>query len=92
MQASPDIWVYVLGAGVVVLFGLFFWHVFNSFIGAGRKVADYLDNSSARRRAALEREIRFGPDPLWLRAIRFMFIAAAVCLAAVLFWKRFRLQ
>ncbi|WP_370319148.1 hypothetical protein [Oricola sp.] len=92
MQAWPDIKVYLLAAGVIALFGWFFWHVVSVYVGVGKRVAHYLDSGSERRRAALEREIRFGKDPLWVRALRVIFVVAAFGLMALLFWNKLRVR
>lgn len=91
MEAWPDYRTWLLAAGVVLLFALFFWHVVRSFIGAGKHVANYLDTSSARQRAALERERKFGKVPLWLRALRVLFVTLTLLIVAVAFWQKFRL-
>ncbi|MCI5075928.1 hypothetical protein [Oricola sp.] len=82
----------MLAAGVIALFVMFFWHVAKSYVGSARRIVDYLDNSSQRRRAALEHEAKFGKAPLWLRALRGALVASAVGLMAVAFWNKFRLQ
>jgi len=92
LQAWPDIKLYLLAAGVIALFGWFFWYVVSTYVAVGKRVAHYLDNSAERRRAALEREIRFGKDPLWLRALRVAFVIAAIGLMAVLFWNKLRVR
>jgi len=92
MQAWPDIKIYLLAAGIIALFGWFLCHVVSVYVGFGKRVAHYLDTSSERRRAALEREIRFGKDPLWLRALRVVFVVAAIGLMAVLIWNKLRVR
>jgi len=92
MQAWSDIKLYLLAAGVVALFGWFFWYVVSTYIGVGKRVVQYLDSGSERRRAALEREIRFGKDPFWLRALRVAFVIAAIGLMALLFWNKLRVR
>jgi len=81
-----DLYGLALAVGVVALFGRFFWQVGATMIDTGRRIAAYLDGSSARRRAALEHEAVHGPTPLWLKAIRFFLIASLIVLLASRFW------
>jgi small-conductance mechanosensitive channel len=81
-----DFYGLTLAVGVLALFGWFFWHVGATMIDTGRRLAAYLDGSSARRRAALEQKAVHGPTPLWLKAIRFFLIASLIVLLASGFW------
>ncbi|MFB2551635.1 hypothetical protein [Ensifer soli] len=92
MGASIDLYGLALVVAAIALFGWFFWHVAASLLDYGRSFARYLDGSSARRRAALEREARFGPLPLWYRAGQVISIVALVAGLVALLWLKISAQ
>ncbi|MGE0846383.1 MAG: hypothetical protein AB7L41_08935 [Flavobacteriaceae bacterium] len=86
MVAGFDLYAALLALGVIALFGLFFWLVAVRIVGDLRRLVAWRDGAAARQRAAIEREAVEGPTPLWLKAIRFLLIAALVAILGYKFW------
>ena len=86
MAAWPDPLVLALAAALMALAVWYFWHVGAALLDGARRLAAWLDGRSARQRAALAHEARFGPAPAWLKLARFLAIGALGALLAVRLW------
>ena len=86
MASGPDPLTIALAGGVLALFAWYFWHVGASMLKGARVLNAWFDGRAERQRAALDHEARFGPTPLWLKAVRFLMIASLIALLAAWFW------
>ena len=87
MSEMPDWTVWILAAGLVVLFGWFFWHTGASMIKAIQLIIQFIETWPERRRAFTEAEARAGGRfPFWYRAARVLVLTALVVLLAYFVW------
>jgi len=91
MSALPDPTVFLLAAGVAVLFGWFFWFVIARTVGTVRHMSRMLDGRSERQRAALAGPVT-RPAPLWLTAIRVVLVATLAGLLAYRLAGKFQIR
>lgn len=91
MRSMPDPTVLLLAAGVLALFGCFFWFVISRTFGTVRQISRQLDERSARRRAAVAGPVT-RPTPLWLVAVRVILIGTLVGLMAYQFAGKFQIR
>ena len=88
MTGSFDIYGWSLIIGVSALFVWFFWHTACAMLSSARRIAEIADSASARQRAELEYEAKFGPRPLWYRAVQKLIIAVLIAGTGWLIWDR----
>ena len=86
MTSSIDLQAIVVLVGVVALFVWFFWHTASAMLRNAKNIAAIIDGSSARKRLELEREVKFGPHPLWYRAAQKLVLAVLITGTAWLLW------
>ena len=88
MSEGFDIYGWSLIVGVTALFVLFFWHTARTMISSARRIAEIADGAAERQRAGLEYEAKFGPRPLWYRAMQKLIIAVLIVGTGWLIWDR----
>lgn len=88
MAGSFDIAGWLLIMGVAALFGWYFWHVASSMVSGARRISEIADGAAARQRAELKYEAKFGPRPLWYRAMQKLIIAVLIVGSGWLIWNR----
>jgi hypothetical protein len=89
MSDLPDWTIWLLGAGVLALFGWFFWFTGKAMLGSARQLIGTIQNWPQIRRAMVEAEVRSGGRyPFWFRAVRVLLILALIGLLALLLWRR----
>lgn len=86
MSDSIDFADWALIISVAALFVWYFWHVATSLISGARRISEITDGAAARQRAELEYEAKFGPRPLWYRAMQKLVLTALFGLSAWLVW------
>ena len=89
MSAAPDLYGLALAAGVIALFGWYFFAVARRILTGTLHLSRYFDGRAERQRAELEREARGGPLPYWLKAARVLVLTAMAGGIAALFWMKF---
>jgi hypothetical protein len=89
MSEIPDWAVWPLAAGLIVLFGWFFWHTGRSLVQGFLAIVETIQNWPQTRRAMVEAEARAGGRyPWWFRAVRVSLVLATVGLAAYVIFRR----
>ena len=88
MSEGIDIKGWALIISMAALFLWYFWHVASSMISGGRRIAEIADGAAERQRAELEYEAKYGPRPLWYRAMQKLIIAVLIVGSGWLIWDR----
>ena len=88
MAEGFDITGWGLIIAVASLFIWYFWHVITSMISGARRISEVVDGAAARQRAELDYEAKFGPRPLWYRALQKLIIAVLIVGTGWLIWDR----
>ena len=88
MSAGTDLFTIILAAGVIAVFGVFFWLVGSGIVMRVRQLAWWHDGAAERQRASLEHEAKHGPAPLWLKTMRVALVAALVGILGLRLWMR----
>jgi hypothetical protein len=74
-----------LALAVTALLVWYFWHSATSMIEYIRLLRAWIETRATRQRAAIEREIRFGPVPLWKRIGQVLSLGVLILCAGLLF-------
>ena len=89
MGGMPDWTVWILAAGIVLIFIWFFWDTARTLYQVVRRLVGTIQNWPQVRRDMTEAEARSGGRyPVWYRAIRVLLVLAMIGLGALLVWRK----